>query len=286
VRRFAAALPDPLPACCLPALQRLLAGSFSRIAALLPLWIVDLAPVQPAIAQQLGVAQLCGWWFISAQDDLLDGNGAPVDLLGAQLALLHAVELLRRLGLAEQPGWPAFAALAATSAAGYAAEALAPTDPATHTPALVAQRGALFHFAARAQLDLAGLPQAAPLRSDLPAALTRLSLARQLSDDAADWAEDLRNGRLNLVSATFARDLPSETRTIERIAGRMLVADASWRELEQQHAAACTIALQRLQPYGRNRLADLIAAEAAAGAERWAALRAQRAAAQTALLDR
>ncbi len=285
VRRFAETLPAPLPALCLPVLERICAGSFSRIAALLPRWLSDLAPVPSATAHQLGVAQLCGWWFVSAQDDLLDGAVAPVDLLGAHLALLHAVELLRTLGLAKQPSWPALTKLAAVSAAGYAEEWLAPSEPATYTPELVARRGALFQFVALAQLDLAGLPRHAPLRADLPFALDQLSLARQLSDDAADWAGDLRNGRLNLVSAALARDLPAESRTAERLAGRQLVAEPIWAELEQQHAAICATALERLQPYGPNRLADLIAAEATQGAIRWADLRAQRAAARQMLLE-
>lgn len=284
VRRFAVALPDPLPQRCLPFLDQLFAGSFSRIVALLPHWLCALAPVAPATAHRLGVAQLCGWWFISAQDDLLDGAIAPVDLLGAQLALIHALELLRTLGLADQPCWPAFAALAATSAAGYAAEALAPADPATYTPELIARRGALFQFAALAQCDLAGLRPAAPLRADLLAALAQLSFARQLSDDAADWAVDLRNGRLNLVSAAFARDLPVADHTAERLAGRQLLAEPIWADIEQQHADACATALEHLRPYAPNRLADLIAAEFAEGAVRWADLRAQRAAARALML--
>jgi hypothetical protein len=280
---FAQALPEPLPARCLPFLDRLLAGSFSRIAALLPFWCCDLAPVPPATARHLGTAQLFGWWFISAQDDLLDGAAAPADLLGAHLALLRAVELFRTLGVTELPCWPAFAALAATSAAGYAHEQAAPLDPALHTPALVARRGALFRFTALAQCDLADVPQAAPVRDDLLFALNNLSLARQFSDDALDWAADLRNGRLNLVSAAFARTLPVEAIDAERIAGRMLAAETIWAELEQQHGAVCAAALERLQPYGSQPLAAFIAAEAHTGAARWADLRVQRAAARRAI---
>jgi hypothetical protein len=280
---FAQALPEPLPARCLSFLDRLLAGSFSRIVALLPLWCCELAPVPPATARQLGTAQLFGWWFISAQDDLLDGAAAPADLLGAHLALLQAVEVFRSLGVTELPCWPAFAALAATSAAGYAHEQAAPLDPAIHTPALVARRGALFRFTALAQCDLAGVPQMAPVRDDLLFVLNNLSLARQLSDDALDWAADLRNGRLNLVSAAFARTLPAEAIAAERIAGRMLAAEAIWAALEQQHGAVCAAALERLQPYGSQRLAELIAAEAHAGADRWADLCAQRATARQAI---
>lgn len=285
VWNFVATLPDPLPAQCAPRLAQVLAGSFSRIAALLPHWLSDLAPVPPEQSHALGLAQLCGWWFISAQDDLLDGAGAPIELLGAHLALLHAVELFRRLGLAERPSWMRFAELAATSAAGYAAEALAPADPATYTAELVARRGALFHFGALAQCDLAGLPPDAALRADLCAALTQLSFARQLADDAADWAADLRAGRLNLVSAAFARELPQAARSAERITGRQLVAEPIWADLEMQHVQACAAACERLRPYGPNRLSALIAAEAASGAERWANLRAQRAAALQVMLE-
>jgi hypothetical protein len=60
----------------------------------------------------------------------------------------------------------------------------------------------------------------------------------------------------------------------------MLAAEAIWAELEQQHGAVCAAALERLQPYGSQPLAVLIAAEAHAGAARWADLRVQRAAAR------
>lgn len=280
---FVHTLPAPLPTLCLPLTERLCAGSFSPIAALLPTWLSDLVPITPHQARHLGLAQLCGWWFVSVQDDLLDGAAAPHDLLGAHLALLHAVEIFRRLGVPELPCWPAFAQLAATTAAGYATEISAPNNPATYTPTLIAQRAALLQFALLAQLDLASIPHTAPLRADLAFALDQLVLARQLSDDATDWAHDLRRGRLNLVSAAFARELPADALDLEHLAGRQVIHEPIWSTLAQQHAHACATGLERLAPYGSNRLSDLIRSEAETGAAHWATLRTYRAAARQSL---
>lgn len=274
LRAFAAALPAPLPACSLPFLDALLAEPFAPIAALLPTWLRDLIPVPEPAALELGAAQLAGWWFAAARDAVLDGQGPPELTLGGGLALLRAVERYRVLGLPALPCWPELTRLEAMSAAAYARERASqfgagPITAAHLEPwgdALVRERAATLQFALAAQLDLADLPADDPRRVAVPFALEQLIVARQRGDDAGDWPEDLRAGRLNSAAAARARPVATPL-PAERLAAWLATDEPFWQGWWAEHGALCAAGHATLSPFGPCRLAALLAAEARRGAE-------------------
>lgn len=274
LRAFVAALDAPLAALCAPALDRLLAGEFARIAALLPAWLSDLLPVPAALAARLGAAQLFGWWYASARDSVLDGAAPPVARLGGDLALLQALTIYAELGV---PNLSLLARLEARAAAAYARELDSRPGPGPITPVqiapwrldLVTERALGLQFAAAAQMQLADLPAADPRRAAVTTALDALIAARQLGDDAGDWRDDLRAGQLNLVSAGLARHLlaarPGAALSAEQLAGRQLGAEPFWQGLWLSHGELCARGAAALAPFGPSRLAALLATEAARG---------------------
>src|SRR5262245_53146897 len=289
VERFA----PPLLAVARPFFERLAQGEFSQVAALLPAWLADLAPVDPIISHRLGVAHLYGWWYYAVQDDLLDGSTAAAALLGGHLALLKMVETYRALGLADSPCWADFERLALTSAEQYALELqtrfatlaeLTPERLALVTIEFIMGRGAPFYFNTLAQLHLAGFAPDSPLRHDLLAALRCFTAARQIGDDAGDWLADLRAGQLNYVSARmildmYARGLISSATglDLERLIGYQIGAEEFWAEIERTHQQLCQEALDRLGHYGESRIGTLIQRQMATDAKHWATGRAYRA---------
>ena len=289
IERFA----PPLQALARPFFERLTQGEFSRVVALLPAWLADLAPVDPIISHKLGVAHLYGWWYYAVQDDLLDGSAPAAALLGGHLALLKMVETYRALGLVDSPCWADFERLALTSAEHYALELqtrfatlaeLTPERLALVTVEFIMGRGAPFYFNTLAQLHLAGFAPDAPLRHDLLATLRCFTAARQIGDDAGDWLADLRAGQLNYVSARmildmYARGLISSATDLdlERLIGYQTGAEEFWAEIERTHQQLCQQALDRLGHYGESRIGALIQRQMATDAKHWAAGRAYRA---------
>jgi hypothetical protein len=277
LRMFAAALPEPLPTLCGPFLEELLGGSFARIVALLPSWLTELLPVPEAAAMRLGAAQLFGWWHVALRDGVLDGQMTPDALLGGQLALLRALDIYRELGAMELPSWPRLAELERRAAAAYAREVASRpvagvVDRAALAPwgaELIAERGASLHFAAYVQMDLCGLSAADGRRAAIDGALRALVIARQIGDDAGDWLDDLRAGRLNYVSATLAQRVLAEDHTmaltVERLAGRHVGMEPFWDELRGLHGSLCAEGINKLAPFGSTRLGALLKAEAARG---------------------
>jgi len=277
VRAFAGALPQPLPALCAPFLDELLAGPFAPIAALLPTWLCDLLPIPAATARRLGAAQLFGWWYAAARDAMLDGQGPPELTLGGGVALLRAVTIYGELGLPALPCWPRLAGLEARAAAAYARERASQPGAGPITAAhlapwgfeLIADRAASLHFAVYAQMDLAGLPTDDSRRVAIHTALRRLVTARQLGDDAGDWLDDLRAGRLNAASAALARPLlegaGAEGASIERLAAWLTADEEFWERWWEVHAAFCEEGQAALSPFGPARLDTLLAVEAERG---------------------
>jgi len=283
----------PLRAHARPFFENLARGEFSRVVALLPVWLADLLPVAPDICHQLGVAHLYGWWYYAAQDGLLDGETPAAALLGGHLALLKMVEIYRELGLGTAPCWADFQQLALTSTEFYALELqtrftalaeLTPEQLAPMTIEFIMDRGAPFYFNTLAQLHLAGVDPNDPLRQDVIAALRCFTAARQIGDDAGDWLDDLRAGHVNYVSARLIRRLYDKNviagaaeLDLERVAGYQIGDEAFWDEIEQTSQQLYRRALDHLAPYGNCRLRDLILHQMTSNAEHWAAGRAQRA---------
>lgn len=322
VRGFASALPPPLPERCAPFLDGLLAGSFARVAALLPLWLCDLAPLPAQLAARLGLAQLFGWWHAAARDALIDGQATPEAALTGGLALMRALAIYGELGLPALPCWHLLEPLEARAAAAYAAElagrpvagqiaaahvapwlaswqpgragrpgeastpgapapaaargqpgdaarlASSPTAPRDPSPAeggLVSERAASYRLALHAQLDLAAVPPDDLRRTVLPEALGCLIVARQMADDAIDWPDDLRAGRLSSASAALAArmlDTGEDSISLERLAARLACDETFWADWWAAHAGRCAAGAAALAPFGPTRLGALIDAEA------------------------
>lgn len=294
LRRETASYPPALRALAEPSLEQLIGGEFSQIAALLPAWLQEVAPLAAETAEALGAAGLALWWYAQIVDDLLDG-AAPVALLPvAQTALLRALDGYRALGLLAGPRWPELLSRASGSAEAYATEIGGRVaDPASvsdehlagWTPALLMERAAPFGFTASAQLDLAGLADDEPLRAALNTALGCLAGARQIADDASDWLDDLRAGQLNYVSAGLIRHFRANMApaahsdlSLERLAGYELSAERYWQEVETTHAELCRQAQEALAPHGAQRLRGLTAAQRDHDEAVFARMRARRAA--------
>lgn len=285
-----AALPRALRDLAAPALEVLAAGELSRIATLLPRWLAELAPLPEERCAELGRAGLYAWWHAQVLDDVLDGARGVAALPLAQHALERALDGYAALGLLAGAPWAKLAARLAASAAAYAAEATArPVDPATvsderlaaWTPDLLMDRAAPFGFVVEAHLHLAGAPADDPRWRDLPAAVRCLTGARQIADDAGDWLDDLRAGQLNWVAAGLIRDFragaPAAEGSLERLAAYELRAEGYWERVERAHEELCAQALRRLEPYGRCRLGDLVAAQRRRDRASFARMRERRA---------
>lgn len=283
----------PLRDNALDSFAKLATYEFSRLVALLPFWLSDLVPVSPDIALQLGVANLYGWQYYSVQDDLLDGSAIVADLPSAQLALLKMVEIYRMLGVTEAPCWSEFQRFAAQSAAAHARElhahfdrisGLTPDGLMQFTIAWIIERAAPFFFSTLAQLHLAGIAPEQPISRDLIAALHCFAAARQIGDDASDWLDDLRGGRINYVSAQLMSYLyangkikPGDELDLERLAGLQLHNEDFWSSIERTHRDLQQQALDHLAPYDSSRFSDLIEQHMARDAQMWAEERERRA---------
>ncbi len=292
-RRYLGTFAAPLQAVTEPLFEKMVQGEFSQVAALLPYWLADLAPVPPEVSHRLGVAHLYFWWYYYVQDELLDGDASLAALLSGHLALLKMVDTYRELGLTRAPCWADYHRLARLSAEAHALELQTRfTNPAELTPNRLASvtldfighRVAPLFFNPMAQLHLAGIPADHPLHHDLIAALRCFAIARQLGDDASDWLEDLQAGHLNYVSAhlmrrLYQRGLATSGTDLdpERLAGYHLTDEAFWTEIEQTNQTLSQQALDHLAPYGNCRLRSLIQNQMAQHVEQWAAGRTYRA---------
>jgi hypothetical protein len=253
------ALPSPLPALCLPSFSSLTSGEFSQIAALLPWMINDLLPVSEEHLLNLGQAGLLAWWYGHLYDDLLDGEGTAYTPVLAQIALTEAFEAYRGLGIGPTPVWQELLTSLTVSAAAHAREVqsrftilgeLGIAQLALWDQQLLIERAAPFLFVVLAQAQLAGLPLGGVATSDLVAALSDLVVARQIGDDAGDWIDDLKHGRLNYVAVqiirSYQRERPGAPLEFDRLAGYQARAEDCWAALAAEHEARCAAALTHL----------------------------------------
>jgi hypothetical protein len=268
LRAFAAVLPPPLPDRCAPQLAALASGSFAHLAATLPRLLCDLLPVSGLLAESLGRAQLFGWWYVSTRDAVLDGQVPPEAILGGNLALLRCLALYGELGLPAAEAWAALQQAEARSAAAYAAELSSRLDAGPLTArriamwdeGLVAQRAATFLLGVRAQAWLAGFGAGDSRALAAEQGVTCLLTARQLTDDAGDWPDDLQAGRLNSVSAALApRLLAGEVGlSRERLAAQLTMDESFWAEYWAGQQAQCEAGLATIEPFGPTQLAGLL----------------------------
>ncbi|OQY28053.1 MAG: hypothetical protein B6243_12455 [Anaerolineaceae bacterium 4572_5.2] len=272
--------------------DRLAQGEFSQVVVLLPYYLSDLLPLSAETLRKLSAAHLYGWWYYYVQDELLDGDAPPADLLGAHLALLKMLDIYTELGLPNAPCWKDFQRLSLNSAAAYAREMktrfaslaeLTPERLRLWNPGLIIDRAAPFYFNTIAQLYMAGVSPDQPLRGDLLAALKAFTAARQIGDDAGDWIDDLQRGQLNYVSAQligqfYKQDLTAkgEALDVERLAAWSLRNEEFWRELERITQDYLHKALDHLTSYGSCKLKEVIQRQMTQSARQWTSARQRR----------
>jgi hypothetical protein len=233
-------------------------------------------PSWPDEAETLGLANLLGWWSYLIQDALLDGDLERPDLLPLATALhAAAVRLLASLLPGDQVFWDAFEALSLTTAEAHCWEqggrtglkgrvtvaAMAGFDNLDR----LADRSALLQLSVVAQLRLRGYHQEHPLGKALVGMLRHYAIARQIGDDLGDWVDDLRDGRLNYVSARIGQRMVEtgavESCTeldVERMAGYFLYEDELLTAIHQVALSACRRARSSIAPYGSQHLEALV----------------------------
>jgi hypothetical protein len=287
VQGFVDGFAPPMRALLEASLEPMRTRAFVRLMALMPVMLSDLVPVAPATAQRLGLANFYAGWYYHAQDDLLDGQAAASDWLVGHLVFNQIIETYRGLDLIHTPVWPEFQSLAHRSANAYAHElrhrvtsldTLTPEQLAAFDVEFILNRAAPMFFSPLAQLYLAGIPAHAERAQDLLEALRCWAAARQLSDDASDWVDDLKAGQLNAVSARLLEHwtAPPGERTLERLSSFQLTAEDCWSAIEQTSQSLCQRALARLSAYGPCRLQALVVRQQADQTQHWAELRANR----------
>lgn len=274
-----------------PVFDKMVQGEFSQVVALLPYWLSDILPLANQVIHQLGVAHLFGWWYYEVQDKLLDEEIDPPPLLAAQLALFKMIQCYQELGVMNSFHFSKWEELALQSANSYALERQTRFESLSEvdiddlevwTIEFIIERASPFYFNTMIQLHLAGITTDNPLYERVLSALRYFSAARQISDDASDWLDDLRAGRLNYVSARLIEHIsqhgrPTSDLDLDYLVGYQLTNESFWIEIEQTNQQLSQQALIQLSDYPTCRLASLIKAQMLKHAKGWNLLHNERA---------
>ena len=278
-------------------LAALAATPFSAFATLLPEWLHEILPLDPPRRQLLASAGLAAWWYGRAHDDLLDGAAVPTVLIGAQLALLYSVQSYAAAGALTQTGQMALQQAVLRSAAAYAHELASPAHDLAAIPddalrrftwAFGADRAAPFRVGVELYACAAGVDPAAAAVRAASAAIDALVMLRQIGDDLSDWTSDLRQGRLNPVSAQLLLRFRQATSLehqqgidVERLVGYQVADEPFWDECHTTYQQIVVQGQNALAAYGATRLAELLQQQAANGDRMFASLAAARSVART-----
>lgn len=197
----------------LKTLRRLLQQDTDRQIVLLPWLIADALQreVDESVLRQLAAASLWGWMAYTLYDDFLDDEGDAAYLPVANVCLRQLVLTLQAsLEQADFQQW-CRAILDRQEAANAwevtycRAKVRKGTLYVGHLPdygdySQLADRSFGHAIAAFGVLAAAGLTKNSPAAGYLQDFFRHYLIARQLDDDAHDWEEDLRAGRLNAVT--------------------------------------------------------------------------------------
>ena len=271
--------------------QKMAKGEFSQVVALLPYWLSDILPLSERVIHQLGIAHLFGWWYYEVQDKLLDEETAAPALLAAQLALFKMMEIYQQLGITGSLHWGKWEELALQSANSYALERQTRFESLSEISAddleawdveFIIERASPFYFNTMVQLHLAGIDAENPFYERVLTALRYFAAARQITDDASDWLDDLRTGSLNYVSARLLEHIqthanPTHDLDIDYLVGYQLTNESFWAEIEQTNQQLSQQALMELSDYPSCHLATLIKAQMLKHAKGWNLLHNERA---------
>lgn len=213
-----AALGGCLQQPCLQALARVIKGDKDKQIFLLPYFCKSVlrknnAKINNELLVKLGLANLYGWMAYTIYDDFLDGDGNP-ELLGTanvclrELALIFNSELknnnefqlfwqeiLNKID--EANGWEAANCRLKIKNGCFTVPSPLPDDK---NYSALAQKSMGHGLGPATILFSLGFKTDSPEIKALMLFFRHYIIARQLNDDAHDWEDDLKKGRLNSVS--------------------------------------------------------------------------------------
>ncbi|CAM4018303.1 hypothetical protein L1N85_12360 [Paenibacillus alkaliterrae] len=177
-------------------------GGKDYICSLLPFWIRETAGISTAQCERLALANVYGMLYFFIQDDVMDAAPSPnwkEQLALGNLLLLDMFAVFRELFASDSPFWTYYHHYATTWADSVMNEDCADyfvTDPLRTAgkagPVKIASTGALL------------LTQRDELIADMEQAVDIVLMTLQMSDDWADWKEDLAEGSYNGLLAMIA----------------------------------------------------------------------------------
>lgn len=176
--------------------------------------------VSESDVMDLCAAGVLGWIGYSIYDDLMDGHGDP-----SLLPLANACARAARSRFAEAPLSKAVletveGILDKTEAATLWERLHARTHPCDYGDLSVLWEKSLGHAIGPFLITAAASPRDSGSRTAVLEFFRHYLAARQLNDDAHDWADDLREGRVNPVGA-MVLDLDPESSGAFSLNGRL-----------------------------------------------------------------
>ncbi|MFH1193654.1 MAG: hypothetical protein V1661_01525 [bacterium] len=203
---------------CLQALSRMIKGDKDKQIFLLPYFCKSAlgkngAKISNELLVQLGLANLYGWMAYTIYDDFLDGDGNP-ELLGTANVCLRELTLIFNNVLKENSGfqnfwqeilnkideangWETANCRLKIGTGRFAIPSPLPND---ENYSHLAQKSIGHCLGPAAILFSLGYKADSSEVKNLLLFFRHYIIARQLDDDAHDWEDDLKKGRLNSVS--------------------------------------------------------------------------------------
>ncbi|MNZ75058.1 hypothetical protein D3C78_935290 [compost metagenome] len=219
-------------------------GGKDYICCLLPFWIKDSAGITDWQCERLALANVYGMLYFFIQDDVMDGSSTSSwkELLAlGNLLILEMFNEFRGLFPSESPFWDyynGYVSAWADSVVNEGAENYFMTDPLRTAgkagPVKIASTGAFL---------LAGKQG---LISNIEEAVDIILMTLQMSDDWADWREDLADGSYNGLLSMIAGALNSQNPLTEELVEKAI------------HVKGCMMPYARIARDNHEKLEQLI----------------------------
>lgn len=185
-------------------------GRANAISYLLPYWMREMTDGSIETCRDLAIGNIYAMLRFFLLDDAMDGGGPGPEEARRSLALVPLLDELflgryRRHFPSESPLWGRYRAYVAEWAAAVASEGKRPADP--RAASVLAAK------AAPVKICVYGMLLREGALDRLPAAEEAVELALavlQLSDDRADWQEDLPDANRNAFLTIVRERLPAE----------------------------------------------------------------------------
>ncbi|WP_141502602.1 hypothetical protein [Paenibacillus luteus] len=184
------------------------------ICSLLPFWVKEPSGISESECEQLTLANVYGMLYFFIQDDLMDH--APTSHWKEQLALgnllmLEMFRVFRGLFPSDSPFWNYYNGYVTTWSDSVINEDR--HDYFINSPIRTAGKAGPVKIASTGALLLSGRED---LIEKLESAIDIVLMTLQMSDDYADWKEDLAEGSYNGLLAMIAAEQPTGTALTEK----------------------------------------------------------------------